>query len=42
MKWIQSYEAPGLTKAELKQYLKASHALVAAGLSRRRRAELGL
>ncbi len=42
MKWIQSYDAPGLSKAELKQYLKASHALVAAGLSRKKRAELEL
>ncbi len=42
MKWIQNYDAPGLGKAELKQYLKASHALVAAGLSKKKRAELGL
>jgi predicted DNA-binding protein (MmcQ/YjbR family) len=42
MKWIQSFDAPGLSKAELKRYLKASHALVAAGLSKRRRLELGL
>ncbi|HUG23650.1 MmcQ/YjbR family DNA-binding protein [Piscinibacter sp.] len=41
MKWIQSYER-GLGKAELKQYLKASHALVAAGLSKKKRAEWGL
>ena len=41
MKWIQSY-GPGLGKRELKEYLKASHALVAAGLSRKKRAELGL
>jgi predicted DNA-binding protein (MmcQ/YjbR family) len=42
MKWIQNYDQPGLSKAELKQYLKASHALVAAGLSRKARKELGL
>jgi predicted DNA-binding protein (MmcQ/YjbR family) len=42
LKWIQSFESPGLSKAELKQYLKASHALAAAALSRKRRAELGL
>jgi predicted DNA-binding protein (MmcQ/YjbR family) len=42
MKWIQSYDQPGLGKAELKQYLKASHALVAAGLSKKARKELGL
>ncbi len=41
MKWIQSYDK-GLGKRELKQYLEASHALVAAGLSRKKRAELGL
>tara|TARA_R110000824_G_scaffold400920_1_gene609887 strand:- start:34035 stop:34412 length:378 start_codon:yes stop_codon:yes gene_type:complete len=41
MKWIQNHE-PGLGKRELKQYLKTSHALVAAGLSRKKRAELGL
>ena len=42
MKWIQSYDQPGLSKAELKLYLKASHALVAAGLSKKARKELGL
>jgi predicted DNA-binding protein (MmcQ/YjbR family) len=42
MKWIQSFDSPGLRKAELKQHLKASHALVAAGLPKKRRAELGL
>jgi predicted DNA-binding protein (MmcQ/YjbR family) len=42
MKWIQSYEEPGLSKAELKQYLKASHAIVAAGLPKKARRELGL
>ena len=41
MKWIQSYDK-GLGKRELKEYLKASHALVAAGLSRKKRAELGI
>jgi predicted DNA-binding protein (MmcQ/YjbR family) len=41
MKWIQNYDR-GLSKSELKRYLKASHALVAAGLSRKKRAELGL
>ena len=41
MKWIQNH-GPGLGKRELKQYLKASHALVAAGLSKKKRVELGL
>jgi predicted DNA-binding protein (MmcQ/YjbR family) len=42
MKWIQSHDRPGLSKAELKQYLKASHAIVAAGLPKKARRELGL
>lgn len=41
MKWIQSYDK-GLGKKELKEYLKASHALVAAGLSKKKRTELGI
>ncbi|MBZ8135086.1 MmcQ/YjbR family DNA-binding protein [Afifella sp. IM 167] len=42
LKWIQHYGAPGLTDAELRDYLRASHALVAAGLSKKKRKELGL
>ena len=42
MKWIQSFDQPGLSKAELKQYLKASHALAAEALPKRVRKELGL
>jgi len=42
MKWIQHYAAPGLSDADLKDYLRASHAIVARGLSRKKRAELGL
>ena len=42
MKWIQSHEEPGLTKHELKAYLRASYELVVAGLPKKRRAELGL
>jgi predicted DNA-binding protein (MmcQ/YjbR family) len=42
MKWIQSYAQPGLAKAELKAYLRASHTLVASGLSARVRREHGL
>ena len=41
MKWIQNYER-GLGTRDLKLYLKGSHALVAAGLSKKKRAELGL
>ena len=40
MKWIQSYEKPGLSKNELKGYLKVSHTLVAEGLPKRVRKEL--
>ena len=40
MKWIQSYARPGLSKAELKRYLKASHMLVAEGLPKRVRKEI--
>ncbi len=41
MKWIQSYD-DGLSKAELKHYLKGSHALATTGLSKKKRAALGL
>ena len=41
LKWIQRY-APGLSDAELRDYLRQSHAMVTAGLSRKRRAALGL
>jgi predicted DNA-binding protein (MmcQ/YjbR family) len=42
MKWIQAYDKPGLKDSELRQYLKQSHAIVAAGLSLKKRRELGL
>lgn len=42
MKWIQSFDQPGLSKTELKQYLKASHTLAAAGLPKKAREALGL
>jgi len=42
LKWIQHYGKPGLSDAELKDYLARSHALVAAGLSKKRRRALGL
>ena len=42
MSWIQHYKKPGLSKKELKAYLKESHRLVAAGLSKKKRHELGL
>ena len=42
LKWIQHYATPGLSNAELRDYLGQSHTLVAAGLTRKARAELGL
>lgn len=42
MSWIQNYAAPGLPDDVLADYLKESHKLVSAGLSKRRRLELGL
>lgn len=42
MKWIQHHSEPGLSDADLKDYLRQSHRIVARGLSRRRRRELGL
>jgi len=42
MKWIQHYAKPGLSDKELKAYLLLSHKLVALGLSKKKRAELGL
>ncbi len=42
MKWIQHYAKPGLSDKDLKGYLRQSHRLVALGLSKKRRAELGL
>jgi predicted DNA-binding protein (MmcQ/YjbR family) len=42
LSWIQHYTSPGLSDAELKDYLAQSHRLVAAGLSKKKRRELGL
>ncbi|MGE0653236.1 MAG: MmcQ/YjbR family DNA-binding protein [Alphaproteobacteria bacterium] len=42
MKWIQHYGRPGLSAKDLKSYLRQSHRLVGLGLSKRKRAELGL
>lgn len=42
MKWIQDYADPGLGDAELREHLCASHTLVAAGLTKKLRKELGL
>lgn len=42
MSWIQHYAKPGLKDRELRDYIKLSHALVAQGLTKRVRRELGL
>jgi predicted DNA-binding protein (MmcQ/YjbR family) len=42
LKWIQEYAEPGLEDEALKDYLRQSHAIVAAGLSKKARRELGL
>ena len=42
LKWIQHFGLPGLSDAELRGYIQESHAIVAAGLSAKRRRELGL
>ncbi|WP_394196179.1 MmcQ/YjbR family DNA-binding protein [Litoreibacter albidus] len=42
MKWIQHYEAPGLSDTELKAHLTASYDMVKAKLTKKLRAELGL
>ena len=42
MKWIQNFEKPGLTDKELRDHIKASHKIVAMGLSKKKRRELGL
>ena len=42
MTWIQQYAAPGLSDADLQEHIGASYRLVAMGLSKKKRAELGL
>lgn len=42
LKWIQHYARPGLSDDELRDYIRESHEIVAQGLSKKRRAELGL
>ena len=42
MTWIQHYAEPGLSDAELRDYLRQSHRIVASGLSRKQQRELGL
>ncbi|MEZ5938288.1 MAG: MmcQ/YjbR family DNA-binding protein [Hyphomonadaceae bacterium] len=42
LKWIQADMAGGLSTKEIRQYIEISHRLAAAGLSKKRRLELGL
>ncbi|WP_413988301.1 MmcQ/YjbR family DNA-binding protein [Labrys okinawensis] len=42
MKWIQHYAGPGLSDDELRNYLCQSHRIVSRGLTKKKRAELGL
>ncbi|QIA63533.1 MmcQ/YjbR family DNA-binding protein [Vibrio astriarenae] len=42
MKWIQQVETSGLLDEELEYYLSESYGIVALGLSKRKRAELGI
>jgi predicted DNA-binding protein (MmcQ/YjbR family) len=42
MKWLQVYDPKGMSDADLKAHLEESYRLVAAKLTRKARAELGL
>jgi predicted DNA-binding protein (MmcQ/YjbR family) len=42
LKWIQHFETPGLSDDELKEYLRQAHRIIAGGLSKKKRKELGL
>jgi len=42
LKWIQHYARPGLSDGELRDYIRQSHVIVAHGLSKKKRIELGL
>jgi len=42
MKWIQNFARPGLPDDELRAYIRQSHLIVARGLSKEKRVELGL
>lgn len=41
MKWIQHFAKPGLSDSALRDYIRQSHFIVARGLSKKKRAELG-
>lgn len=40
--WIQHYDKPGLSDKQLKEYLLKSYEIVLAGVSKKKRRELGL
>lgn len=42
MKWIQHYCEPGLSDADLREYLQTSHHIVSRGLTKKKRKELKL
>jgi predicted DNA-binding protein (MmcQ/YjbR family) len=42
LKWIQHFAKPGLSDAALRDYIRQSHFIVSQGLSKKKRAELGL
>ena len=42
LKWIQHYGKPGLADGDLRDYIRRSHSIVARGLSKEKRVELGL
>ena len=42
LKWIQHYAKPGLSDDALEDYLRQSHRIVSAGLSKKKQRELGL
>ncbi len=42
LKWMQQFEAPGLSDTELQAHILASYDMVAAKLTKKKRAELGL
>lgn len=42
LKWIQNYGEPGLSDDSLQDHIRASYDMVVAGLTRKKRSELGL
>lgn len=42
LKWIQQFDTPGLSDESLRDHIRASFDMVAAGLTAKRRATLGL